>query len=78
MTTYYLLRCGSLVSRVVPLPVAYALAGLVGRAAYLLPTRARAAAPGHHPRRLGPPTEARRCAGPQRARSIARLSTTST
>ena len=43
MTTYYLLRLGSLVSWVVPLPVAYTLARLVARTVYLLPTRARAA-----------------------------------
>jgi phosphatidylinositol dimannoside acyltransferase len=55
MTTYYLLRCGSLVSRVVPLPVAYALAGLIGRAAYLLPTRARAAARANIARIMGQP-----------------------
>lgn len=43
MTTYYIIRLGSLVSRVVPLAVLYALAALAARAAYMLPTGARAA-----------------------------------
>src|SRR5438552_118345 len=57
MTTYYLLRCGSRVSRVVPLPVLYALACLVARAAYLLPTRARAAARANIARVMGQPSD---------------------
>ncbi len=44
MTTYYLLRLGSAVSRVTPVGLLYALAALAARAAALLPTDARAAA----------------------------------
>jgi KDO2-lipid IV(A) lauroyltransferase len=57
MTTYYLLRCGSRVSRAVPLPVLYALACVVARAAYLLPTRARAAARANIARVMGQPSD---------------------
>lgn len=53
MTTYYLLRGGMLISRVVPLPVLYALAALAARLAYLLPTRARTAARGNIAHALG-------------------------
>lgn len=43
MSTYYLLRAGSAVSRVVPLAVLYALAALAARLGYLVPSSARAA-----------------------------------
>jgi phosphatidylinositol dimannoside acyltransferase len=57
MTTYYLLRLGSLVSRVVPLPALYALAHLVARAADLLPTRARGAARANIAHVMGQPID---------------------
>ena len=43
MMTYYVLRAGSVVGRVLPLAVLYAVATIGARAAYLLPTRARSA-----------------------------------
>jgi len=53
MTTYYLLRAGSAISRVVPLAVLYALAGLAARLVALLPTAGRAAARANIARVLG-------------------------
>lgn len=43
MTTYYVLRIGSVVTRLAPLALLYALAGLAARLAALFPTGARAA-----------------------------------
>lgn len=43
MRSYYFIRIGSVISRIVPLPILYALAGLAARIAYAAPTRARAA-----------------------------------
>ncbi len=43
MITYYVLKVGAVVTRLVPLALLYALAGLSARLAALVPTRARAA-----------------------------------
>lgn len=57
MKTYYLLRVGGVVSRMLPLAALYALAGLAARLAALLPTPARAAARANIARAMGrPPT----------------------
>jgi KDO2-lipid IV(A) lauroyltransferase len=55
VTTYYVLRIGAAVSRVVPLALLYALASLAARVGYLLPTPARAAVRGNIARAMGRP-----------------------
>ncbi len=57
MTTYYLLRVGSLVGRVVPVRLLYALAIVLARLAALPPTAARAAVRANIARVLGQPAD---------------------
>lgn len=59
MTTYYVLRIGGVLSRVVPLAALYALAALAARLAYLLPTPARTAARGNIGRAMGQPPKSK-------------------